>query len=491
MKNRNLRDLLSPWVPSAPNFILNEMISDSRIASIGDIFIAVKGHHTDGRFYISEAINKGVSAIISETSNNTKHGTISMVHSIPIIYLSNLKKNLSKLAGRFYFQSHKYPRLISVTGTNGKTTITQLLAQWSQLLGEKSAVMGTMGNGLLNCYYPNKNTTESAVDLQYQLHNLNKKGATFIAIEVSSHGLIQYRVAGLPFSAAIFTNLSHDHLDYHGNMNNYEAAKWKLFNEYHIKKIIINADDPIGQKWLNKLTNSVAVTTKNNSLVNYNDRYLKSTKINFYKNYTTLNFTSNWGDGKIISPLIGDFNVNNLLLALATLLTLGYPLDQLIKTSHLLKPICGRMEIFKKIKKPTIIVDYAHTPDALKNVLKTIRIYCKGRLWCIFGCGGDRDKYKRPLMGSIAEKYSDLIIITDDNPRTEKSKNIINDILSGLHISKYVFIIPNRIKAINYAITKAQEKDFILIAGKGHESYQLIGNCYFKYSDRTTVSKLL
>ncbi|WP_241173827.1 UDP-N-acetylmuramoyl-L-alanyl-D-glutamate--2,6-diaminopimelate ligase [Serratia marcescens] len=491
MADRNLRDLLAPWVPTAPGRALREMTLDSRVAAAGDLFVAVVGHQTDGRRYIPQAIAQGVAAVIAEADGQAEDGAIVEMHGVPVIYLRQLNQRLSALAGRFYHQPGERLRLVGVTGTNGKTTTTQLLAQWSQLLGETSAVMGTVGNGLLGQVCPTENTTGSAVDVQHVLNDLAEQGATFAAMEVSSHGLVQHRVAALPFAAAVFTNLSRDHLDYHVDMANYEAAKWSLFAAHRVGQAIINADDEVGLRWLSKLPDAVAVTMQGNLQPGGHGRWLKTTAVDYHDNGATVRFSSSWGDGEIESRLMGAFNVSNLLLALATLLSLGYPLEALVETGSRLQPVCGRMEVFNAPGKPTVVVDYAHTPDALEKALEAARLHCQGQLWCVFGCGGDRDKGKRPLMGGIAEQFADRVVITDDNPRTEEPRTIINDILTGLLDAGQALVIHGRAEAVTSAIMQAQEQDVVLVAGKGHEDYQLVGNRRLDYSDRTTVARLL
>lgn len=491
MLDRNLRDLLLPWIPTAPSRKIKKMILDSRTASAGDLFLAVIGHETDGRFYIPHAINNGVTSVIAEANGQANDGTIIKIHGIPIIYLSQLNKKLSEIAGRFYHNPTKRFRLVGVTGTNGKTTVTQLLAQWSQLLSDTSAVMGTIGNGLFNYTSRAQNTTGSAVEIQHQFNDFVKKGATFGVMEVSSHGLAQHRVAALSFSAAVFTNLSRDHLDYHGDMTNYALSKWKLFSSHDVCQMIINADDQVGYYWLSKLPNAVAVTMEDGRFIGRYRRWLKATNIRYNENGADLCFSSNWGDGEISSQLVGAFNVSNLLLSLATLLAIGYPLDKLLETSNGLQPVCGRMEVFRSPGKPTVVVDYAHTPDALGKALMALRLHCEGALWCIFGCGGMRDKGKRPLMGEVAERFSDRVIITDDNPRCEESSEIISDILKGVRDIRKVSLIPSRVEAIMSAITQAKKKDVVLVAGKGHEDYQVIGHRRLEYSDRATVARFL
>lgn len=491
MADRNLRDLLAPWVPGAPERALREMVLDSRVAASGDLFVAVLGHQADGRRYIPQAIAQGVAAIIAEAKDEAHDGEIREMHGVPVIYLSQLNERLSALAGRFYGEPSERLKLVGVTGTNGKTTTTQLLAQWGELLGETGAVMGTVGNGLLNKIVPTENTTGSAVDVQQVLCGLVDNGATLAAMEVSSHGLVQHRVAALKFVASVFTNLSRDHLDYHGDMTQYEAAKWLLYSTHHSGQAIINADDEVGRRWLVKLPDAVAVSMENHINPDCHGRWLKATAVNYHDSGATIRFDSSWGEGEIESRLMGAFNVSNLLLALATLLALGYPLAELMKTAAILQPVCGRMEVFSAPGKPTVVVDYAHTPDALEKALQAARLHCAGKLWCVFGCGGDRDKGKRPLMGAIAEEFADVAVVTDDNPRTEEPKAIINDILAGMLDAGRAKVMEGRAEAVTNTIMQAQASDVILLAGKGHEDYQIVGTRRLDYSDRVTVTRLL
>ncbi|HID2483755.1 TPA: UDP-N-acetylmuramoyl-L-alanyl-D-glutamate--2,6-diaminopimelate ligase [Enterobacter cloacae] len=515
MADRNLRDLLAPWVPNAPERALREMVLDSRVAASGDLFVAVVGHQADGRRYIPQAIAQGVAAIIAEAKDEATDGEIREMHGVPVIYLSQLNERLSALAGRFYNEPSDQLRLVGVTGTNGKTTTTQLMAQWAQLLGETGAVMGTVGNGLLGKVSPTENTTGSAVDVQHVIAGLAGQGATFAAMEVSSHGLVQHRVAALKFAASVFTNLSRDHLDYHGDMEHYEAAKWLLFSTHHYGQAIINADDEVGRRWLAKLPDAVAVSMEDHINPNCHGRWLaklpdavavsmedhinpnchgrwlKAVEVNYHDSGATIRFASSWGEGEIESRLMGAFNVSNLLLALATLLALGYPMAELLNTAERLQPVCGRMEVFSAPGKPTVVVDYAHTPDALEKALEAARLHCAGKLWCVFGCGGDRDKGKRPLMGAIAEQFADIPVVTDDNPRTEEPRAIINDILAGMLDAGRARVVEGRAEAVTNAIMQAQENDVVLLAGKGHEDYQIVGNRRLDYSDRVTAARLL
>ncbi|HBO38392.1 MAG TPA: UDP-N-acetylmuramoyl-L-alanyl-D-glutamate--2,6-diaminopimelate ligase, partial [Pasteurellaceae bacterium] len=270
----------------------------------------------------------------------------------------------------------------------------------------------------------------SAVEIQASLADFVEQGADFAAIEVSSHGLVQHRVEDLHFATAIFTNLSRDHLDYHHTMENYAAAKKRLFTELDTQYRIINADDDIGRQWLLELPNAVAVSC-DPDFQPRQEIWLKATALQFNHKGVQIHFDSSWGNGIIESRLIGAFNVSNLLLVLAALLALGYPLTDLVNTAPQLNGVCGRMEMLSASNKPTAIVDYAHTPDALEKALSAARMHCRGKLWCIFGCGGDRDAGKRPLMAGIAEQLADYVIATDDNPRTEDKQKIMADITAG------------------------------------------------------------
>ncbi|AAZ40781.1 UDP-N-acetylmuramoylalanyl-D-glutamate--2, 6-diaminopimelate ligase [Candidatus Blochmanniella pennsylvanica str. BPEN] len=494
--SRNLYKLFIPYVfnnPTSP--ALTGMELDSRNIVLGNLFVAVKGSKTDGRLYIDYAIKKGASAVLLESWSDI---TISKKYSyhlnkIPVVHVNYLPRYLSDIAGSFYNHPSRFLDLIGVTGTNGKTTITHLLARWVQLLGKKSAVMGTLGNGMLNNMCLSNNTTCSSIDAQKILSQFVKDKITFVAMEVSSHGLNQYRVDALYFKAAIFTNLSHDHLDYHGNVMQYSMSKWRLFDELCVEKYIINADDPVGCRWLYYLPQAIAVTITRNLPFFWKGKWICALKVNYHIHGTDITFDSSWGHGVIHSQLLGEFNVSNLLLALGTLLILGYPLSLLVHTSSQLQPVAGRMEVFRSHGYPTVIVDYAHTPDALEKVLISIRqFYYWGQLWCVFGCGGDRDPSKRALMGCIVSRYADYIIITNDNPRTEEPQSIINDITRGItHRKKIIKIIQNRCCAIQTAILKASLEDVILISGKGHEKYQIIGNNRIYHSDKDIVENFL
>ncbi|HDR1859039.1 UDP-N-acetylmuramoyl-L-alanyl-D-glutamate--2,6-diaminopimelate ligase [Pasteurella multocida] len=484
---RRLTALLGQ-VELAPNIELTDMILDSRAVKQGCLFVALQGHQVDGRQYIPQAIAKGASAVLAETEDVQQHLSTKIEQGVPIISFYQLGSHLSALAGLFYDNpSHKLT-LVGVTGTNGKTTISQLLAQWTTLLGHRSAVMGTIGNGLLGQVKEATNTTGSAVEVQASLADFVTQGADFAVIEVSSHGLVQHRVEALAFDVAIFTNLSRDHLDYHQSMENYALAKKRLFTELHSQYQIINADDSVGQTWLQEQPNAVAVSCQAD-FQPHQAHWLKATAIQFSQKGARIQFESSWGKGELHSALIGQFNVSNLLLVFATLLSLGYNIETLMKTVPQLTGVCGRMERLSASNQPTAIVDYAHTPDALEKALQAARLHCQGKLWCVFGCGGDRDRGKRPLMAKIAEQFADHVIVTDDNPRTESAAQIVQDILAGFEHPQHVEVCHARDQAIIQALQKADSDDVVLIAGKGHEDYQIIGTQKQHFSDQETVQQ--
>ena len=497
---------LLPFLPELPVWVeltsLNKMTLDSRQVEQGDLFIALKGHQVDGRQFIAQVLEKGAKLILSEADEGQVEEELDSKFAkfnadrtaCKVISVPNLPKILSAIADAFYDEPSKKLTLVGITGTNGKTTTAQLFAQWRNLLGGKSAVMGTIGNGLYGEVQEAVNTTGSAIEIQRNLASFVEQGADFCAMEVSSHGLAQYRAEALDFDLAIFTNLSRDHLDYHNTMEEYAAAKFRLFSELSTKQQVINADDEIGREWLAKLPQAVAVSI-NPSEKLAQARWVQAKHVDYTLQGATIKFESSWGKGEIKSRLIGAFNVSNLLTAFAGLLALGYDLQKLLETAPLLNGVSGRMECLisqeSQAEKPMVIVDYAHTPDALEKALQAARLHCDGKLWCLFGCGGDRDTGKRPLMASIAEQYADHVIVTDDNPRTEDPDIIFADIMQGFRKAQNVQKMHIRQYAIEQAITQAEPKDVVLIAGKGHEDYQIIGTKKYHFSDQEWAKKFL
>lgn len=487
---RALSELIAPWLEltdaDLADLAIRHLELDSRLIKDGDTFVAIQGHATDGRTYIDKAITQGAHSVLAQADSEHQHGLIEYRQSVPVIYLAELNLHLSQLAGRLYGGHHN--QLIGVTGTNGKTTITQLIAQWLELLGHRAAVMGTTGNGFLNALEPAANTTGNALQIQATLRDLAERGAQFTALETSSHGLVQGRVKKLNFVAGVFSNLSRDHLDYHGTMEAYAQAKFSLFSEHTCQNAIINVDDAVGAQWVKQLPNAIGVSLLAKPET---EQAIWASQVAYAESGITLNFESSWGKGELHAPLIGEFNACNLLLALATLLSLGFEKSALLAAAPKLRPVLGRMELFQREQKAKIVVDYAHTPDALEKALRALRVHCAGQLWAIVGCGGDRDRGKRPIMAATAEQYADKLILTDDNPRSELPQAIMADMVAGLVHPDRVHIEHNRFQAASYALQNAGAQDIILLAGKGHEDYQVLANETIHYSDRETAQQLL
>ncbi|WMC10126.1 UDP-N-acetylmuramoyl-L-alanyl-D-glutamate--2,6-diaminopimelate ligase [Oceanimonas pelagia] len=482
-----LRELAIPLGHSAPAIAIERITLDSRSVTPGCLFVAVKGHQTDGRQYIGSALAQGAAAVLYQADTPEQAGLDPQDHRL--LGVHRLPEQLSRLAGAFYGEPSRRLQLVGVTGTNGKSTVSQLIAHWSLLLGVRSGVMGTLGNGLCGQLTPAANTTGSALEVQQQLSTMLDAGAARVAMEVSSHGLHQHRVAALDFDVAVFTNLSRDHLDYHGTMAAYGEVKRSLFEQCR-KGRVINADDVYGRRWLGHYADAVAYSL-HGRLADFPGRQLVAETVHFYGDGVKVTINSDWGNGVLSAPLIGRFNVANLLAAMGALLVLGESFERLLATAPKLVGVAGRMEPFTAPGKPLVVVDYAHTPDALEQVLQALRQHCRGRLWCLVGCGGDRDRGKRPLMAAAAENGADEVILTDDNPRTESPAAIIADMQAGLSAPNAARVIHSRAEAIACAIGAANEQDIILVAGKGHEDYQIVGTQTSHYSDRETVAAAL
>ncbi|MGF1805262.1 UDP-N-acetylmuramoyl-L-alanyl-D-glutamate--2,6-diaminopimelate ligase [Aliivibrio sifiae] len=486
-----LSELVLPWCELNQTVEISSMTLDSRQVSVGSLFVAIKGHAIDGRQFIEAAIENGASAVLAQSDELNVEGMINYVDQVPIIYINDLSIKLSALAGRFYQADKRKMKLVGITGTNGKTTISQIIAQWATLLNTSAGVMGTTGNGLLSDLKPALNTTGSPIEIQQTLTELDHIGAELTALEISSHGLIQGRVNALSFDAAVFTNLSRDHLDYHGDMTNYAEAKKLLFTSHQPKYSIINADDIVGASWLKEMPYAIAVSLNKEGVEHHSGKKVFATSVAYSSEGIHLSLTSDWGEADLSVPLIGAFNASNILVACATLLSLGYDIRELEKTAPKLTAVIGRMELFTTTGKAKIVVDYAHTPDALDKALQALRVHCEGQIWCIFGCGGDRDTGKRPMMASIAEQQADMIILSDDNPRSEEPSSITKDMLAGLNKPEIAKVIHDRFEACEYALSQARESDIILLAGKGHEDYQVLANNTIHYSDRESAQTLL
>lgn len=479
-RKMKLAELLSPWIENIEMDIeISGIESDSRQVMPRMLFLAAQAPFDHVQRYIDEAIQKGAVAIIYDTDELP-------IASVPAFRLSKLCELFGPIASRFYgYPTHEL-NVIGVTGTNGKTTISYLLTQAYQLLGIKTFYIGTLGVGSLNDIHETGMTTPNALVLQKWCSHYRQQAYEQLVMEVSSHALDQYRVNGVPFKQAIFTNLTHDHLDYHGTIESYAKAKARLFQFEHLESMIINVDDPWGQ-WMIQQANP---KTKVYRIGIHQPADIKVIAESWTLNGMHLDCETPWGAISIHAQLLGEFNVYNILSVMTALLDSGFDVDTVQQVIAQLTPPPGRMEVVST--RPLVVVDYAHTPDALENALKTLKDFqqktTSGRLFVIFGCGGDRDPYKRPIMGEIASRYAYGVFVTSDNPRHENPHQIIEQIVAGIPLSTKMMSITDRKLAIMSCLEEAHPEDIILIAGKGHENYQIIGDSKAHFSDQEIVN---
>lgn len=464
---------------------------DSRRICPGELFLACSGTVRHGMHFIEQAIARGAAAVAVEPTEESA-GLNLDAYPVPAFWIERLHLLASEVAGRFYGDPSQEMKLLGITGTNGKTSVSQFIAQ---AITDESpcGVVGTLGSGLYGRLSETGHTTPDAISLQEQLAQMADAGARHVAMEVSSHALDQGRVNGLHFDVAVYTNLSHEHLDYHGDMETYAAAKRRLLEMPGLKKAVINADDAIGRDWLANMPSGVEAISY--GMAGGQGEVLAPTlfadELRLDATGLSMRVRSPWGEGRLQTGLLGRFNAANLLAALGALLALDIAFNDAIARLARVTTVPGRMERFAAPGRPLVVVDYAHTPDALENVLIALREHTQRRLWCVFGCGGERDREKRPKMGQIAEALADSVVITDDNPRRENPYNIIEDILAGIENPDAVYLNRDRAQAIAYAIGLGREDDVILVAGKGHETEQQIGEQRFPFSDRNEVASLL
>lgn len=490
---RTLADLLPGLCePAAGALALSGLCLDSRRCASGEVFCAVRGLQGDGRCHIPEAVARGCVAVIAEESESDI-ALDGMYIPVPVVKVSQLDRQLSAIAGRFYGNPGNALRLTAITGTNGKTSCSFLLGQLLDVLGEKAGVIGTLGYGMVGVGIGESTlvttgmTTPDAIEVQRILADLVDQEAVVATMEVSSHSLDQFRVAAVFFDTAIFTNLSRDHLDYHGSEEAYGAAKARLFTWPGLNRAVINADDAFGRLLLAGLPAGVEALAYGQG----DSATVRASKVLYDKQGIRAQLDTPWGQGILVSPLLGEFNLYNLLAVVAAACAQGHPLPRVLEAMPVLNPVPGRMEIvaLEGGDHPQVVVDYAHTPDALEKALLALRQHCAGELWCLFGCGGDRDTGKRPLMGGIAARLADRVVVTSDNPRSEQPGVIIDQILDGLvaeeaYARGHVTVEPDRRTAIVETVLAARSGDTVLIAGKGHEAYQQVGNECLPFSDR-------
>lgn len=479
---------LSNFIDFNSNLEIVDLILNSNDVVKHSVFIALKGANHHGLEYAKAAIEKGAVAILFDAQDAKLADKTITNPNILKIGIADLSQNLGEIAARFYdYPSHKM-NVIGITGTNGKTSCSQFLAQALENCG----VIGTIGWGKSSALKQTLNTTPDALAIQKMLSTLQHDNCENVAMEVSSHGLAQGRVNGVKFKGAIFTNFSRDHLDYHKTMESYLETKLKLFDTEHLEFAVVNLDDEISDKIITVIPENVeiiGVTTKQNTALRGQTLSAENIKLDL----NGIQFDITWQNQKkqLHVPLIGKFNLENVLCVLGVMLKLNIDLDDAANRLKNLKPVVGRMEKFGgKHNQPLIIVDYAHTPDALEKVLVSLRLHTTGELGIVFGCGGNRDKGKRAQMGRVAEEFADWVIITDDNPRFEPSEDIIEDILSGF-FNNEAKVIHDRTTAIRRAIQHSSSQDCVLIAGKGHENYQEINGEKLPFSDAQCVIETL
>lgn len=477
----NLRQLLDGYA-TAPALPIRGICSDSRYANAGDVFLAVQGDSSHGLDYLGQVISRGVAAIVWDADTGTSDA---VDIGVPMIPVAGLATNIGEIANRWFDSPSKKTRVAGVTGTNGKTTVAWLIVQCMQRLGDNSAYIGTLGAGVHELQFSSGMTTPACVELHGLLEDFQQAGAKSVALEVSSHGIEQRRVDGVHFDAALFTNLSRDHIDYHGDMETYFATKARLFEERDLAHRVICIDSEHGRELARRCgANVVTVSSAPDARIG-DFQYVAIRDVVASAHGSRVSVSTSWGDGEFNLPMPGDFNVTNALLALALMLRWEITLANACGVLSEIEAPPGRMQCVEHGVAPAVFVDYAHTPAGLEAVLQALRPHCRGDLWCVFGCGGDRDHGKRPQMGAAAVKYADHAVVTNDNPRGEDPGEIFADILKGM--PKDTTVIESRAAAIAYAISQAANDDLVLIAGKGHEDYQIIGDQRLPFSDYTSA----
>lgn len=477
---------LNQLLPQAPNSdLVRELTLDSRQVKPGDLFLAVPGTQADGRRYIADAISRGAIAVAYEAE-----GAPEVQDSAALLLpVRGLQGQLSAIAGRFYGEPSRALTMIGITGTNGKTTVSQLLAQALDALGEQCAVVGTLGNGFLDSLKASAYTTPDPIQLQAALADIQLAGADAVAMEVSSHGLQQQRLAAVDMDIAVLTNLTREHLDYHGTMEAYAQAKAQLFAWPNLRARVLNLDDNFGVELAQQYTKQGLKTYS----IARTDAQIHCSQFTFGVQGIQAYVVTTQGEALLRSSLLGRFNLSNLLAVVATLSAMGYAMGDILAVIPKLRAPAGRMQAITCDNQPLVVVDYAHTPDALEQVLTAIRPHVGegGRLWVVFGCGGDRDKGKRPLMAQVAQASADVVVVTDDNPRTEDAASVRQDILAGFTATATVTEVGERAQAIAYAINNAKPGDVVMLAGKGHEDYQEINGTRTHFSDLEQAQQAL
>jgi UDP-N-acetylmuramoyl-L-alanyl-D-glutamate--2,6-diaminopimelate ligase len=474
---------------SLPHCSVSGLSLDSRKVKPGQIFVALPGQHHDGSDFLIQALDRGARVIFLPGDDQLRYQSFSHNHETCFkVWVPNLKSELSSLAGHFYGNPSEQLKIIAITGTNGKTSSCHIIAQLLTQLGKCCAVMGTLGNGLWSDLKPTELTTPDAITTQALLAKFVALGADYVVMEASSHGLDQNRLSGLSFAAAVFTNLSQDHLDYHHSLEVYGASKLRLFSQHRVNQVIVNQDDAFS-KQISKHCQP------NSSMWGYSrfNRKRGAAYMYWQPDPNDLYAYQCFADQvcyQAQTPFFAPFQKDNLTAALSCLVSLGFDLKDLVNLLPMLQAIPGRLQSMTLPHGPRCVVDFAHTPEALKQVCEILAAQASGQLITVFGCGGDREKSKRSLMGGIAERLSDVVIITDDNPRSESPRAIADDILSGCASPEKIRYIGNRDHAVKAAFQQSQVGDIILVAGKGDEQAQYYNDGTIHKSDWQRITEL-
>ncbi len=482
---------LLPGLPSVPAIGIEGIASDSRAVRPGDLFIAVPGGSGHGMDYVAAAVAGGATAVAVDPEGLAE---LPASADVPLVTVPGLKGMVGTIANRFFDSPSAAVEVVGVTGTNGKTTVAWLLAESARRLGRTAGYLGTLGAGVGTTLSGGSLTTPDTIEIHATLAQFRDAGADLAALEVSSHALDQDRIAGVRLEAAVFTNLSRDHLDYHGSMDAYFAAKAKLFLECGPAQRIVGVDTRYGRELAAAAGPGTVAVTLHPERPRHDGPYLAVHPIQPTPSGSTFGFASTWGDGRVSLPMPGGFNVANAALALATLLTLGVSVEDAVTAVSGVTAPPGRLERINAGAggdRPAVYVDFAHTPEALEAVLAALRPHVEGRLHVVFGAGGDRDAGKRPLMGAAVERRADHVVLTSDNPRGEAPERIVDDVLGGFLRPRDVVVVEERSAAIHHAIHSARAADTVLIAGKGHEQFQEIGGDKRPFSDRLVAAAAL
>lgn len=476
--------------PLEQDIMLTELALDSRRLIGGELFLAVPGFSSDGRDYIDSAIASGAAAVLAEMPESGLPDTRWEASDTPVIFVSNLKSRVGVLAHRFYRQPSEDINLVGVTGTNGKTSCCWFVAQLLSRLNKPCAIMGTIGMGVPPQLEPCLNTTSDAVSVQQFLVQLKDQNIPAMAMEVSSHGLDQGRADGLCFDVGVFTNISRDHLDYHKTLDAYAEAKSLLFANGRVKYAVINLDDDYSERMIAACNQDTQVITFS---ITDPSASIFASDIQLDQQGLTARLKTCWGEGVLKTPQLGRFSLENLLAVIGAVCVQGYSLDSVLALIPELTTVPGRMQRMGGGDKPLVVVDYAHTPDALSSVLKALREHGADRLICVFGCGGDRDRGKRPLMTQAAVEGAEQVVVTSDNPRSEDPEQIIQDALEGISEAEKsrITTITDRADAIQQTVMNASAGDIIVVAGKGHEDYQEVNGVRHPFDDRIHVQAVL